>query len=266
MEYESARGNLPTSEVFNKMKRIVAIIRNSITKGLEGTSFKDRILGNQSAQFKTAMNEKKLLDGGLLNTIILYVSALMEMKSSMGVIVAAPTAGSCGGLPGAIFGAADFMNLGEDEITKAMLAAGLIGVFIAHKSTFAAEECGCQAECGAGSGMAAAGLVTLSNGNLDEAINATSMALQNILGMICDPVANRVEVPCLGKNVMEASNALSSANMALAGYDAVIPLDEVIETMDKVGRSLPRELRCTALGGLSITLSSKTVEEKLRKI
>jgi len=264
LEYESARGSLPKNEVFVKMREIVEIIQNSIMKGLKGTSFEDRILGNQSSLFKSAMSEKRLLDGGLLNTIILYVSALMEMKSSMGVIVAAPTAGSCAGLPGAIIGAADFMNLDKDEITKAMLAAGLIGVFIAHKSTFAAEECGCQAECGAGSGMAAAGLVTLSKGTLKEAINAATMALQNILGMICDPVANRVEVPCLGKNVMEASNALSCANMALAGYDPVIPLDEVIETMDKVGRSLPRELRCTALGGLSITKSSKVIENRLR--
>jgi L-serine dehydratase len=158
------------------------------------------------------------------------------------------------------------MGLSLEETTHAMLAAGLIGVFIAAHATFAAEVGGCQAECGAGSGMAAAALVTLAKGTLRQTINASSMALQNILGMICDPVANRVEVPCLGKNVMAASNALACANMALANFDAVIPLDEVIDTMDRVGKSLPTELRCTALGGLSITSTSKAIESKLIEI
>ncbi len=113
--------------------------------------------------------------------------------------------------------------------------------------------------------MAAAALATLAGGSTAQAVAAASLALQNSLGMICDPVANRVEVPCLGKNVMAASNALACANMALAGYDPVIPLDEVIETMDRVGRSLPRELRCTALGGLSVTETSRQIEDRLRR-
>jgi L-serine dehydratase len=112
--------------------------------------------------------------------------------------------------------------------------------------------------------MAAAGLVTLKEGKTKSAIDAASMALQNSFGMVCDPVANRVEVPCLGKNVMAASNALSCANMAMANFDAVIPLGEVIKAMNNVGRSIPHELRCTALGGLSITETSKILEEKLR--
>jgi L-serine dehydratase len=107
-------------------------------------------------------------------------------------------------------------------------------------------------------------LVTLAKGTIKQAMDAASMALQNILGLICDPVANRVEVPCLGKNVMAAGNALACANMALTDYDAVIPLDEVIDTMDRVGKSLPRELRCTALGGLSITRTSKEIVRKLK--
>jgi L-serine dehydratase len=148
-------------------------------------------------------------------------------------------------------------------MAQAMLAAGLIGVFIAHHATFAAEVAGCQAECGAGSGMAAAALVTLAGGTTRQAVDAASSALQNVLGLVCDPVANRVEVPCLGRNVMAASNALACANMALAGYDAVIPLDEVIEAMDQVGRSIPRALRCTALGGLSVTPTSKEIARRL---
>ena len=189
----------------------------------------------------------------------------MESKSAMGLIVAAPTAGACGGLPGACIGAADAMGLSKDDMARAMLAGGIIGVFIAAHATFAAEVGGCQAECGAGSGMAAAALVTLSGGSTQQAVNAASLALQNILGLICDPVANRVEVPCLGKNVMAASNALACANMALADYDPVIPLDEVIQTMDKVGKMLPSALRCTALGGLSITKTSKEIKQILAK-
>jgi len=111
--------------------------------------------------------------------------------------------------------------------------------------------------------MAAAALVTLAGGAAAQAVSAASMALQAILGLICDPVANRVEVPCLGRNVMAASNALACANMALAGYDAVVPLDEVIETMLRVGESLPSSLRCTALGGLSITRASRAIEARL---
>jgi L-serine dehydratase len=268
LRYESARGQLSEAQVFQRMKEIVQIMHASIVKGVEGTQYADRILGCQSGGFRSRMDEGRLLDGGMLNRIILYVTAMMETKSSMGVIVAAPTAGSCGGLPGACLGAASDMGLSVDEMTRGMLAAGMIGVFIAAHATFAAETGGCQAECGAGSGMAAAALVTLAKGvvastTAGQAITAASMALQNILGMICDPVANRVEVPCLGKNVMAASNALACANMALAGYDAVIPLDEVIETMDRVGKALPRELRCTALGGLSVTRTSREIEFKL---
>ncbi|MFX0063266.1 MAG: L-serine ammonia-lyase, iron-sulfur-dependent, subunit alpha, partial [Candidatus Hermodarchaeota archaeon] len=232
VHYESIRGNISTKEVFNKMKHIIGVMTKSILEGIEGTDFKDRILGYQSGFFKTQMQSKNLLDGGILNQMILYITAMMEIKSSMGVIVAAPTAGSCGTLPGALLGAASIMGLSEDELIKAMLAAGMIGVFISAHATFSAEIGGCQAECGAASGMAAAGLVTLGNGTTLQAISATSMALQNIFGMTCDPVGNRVEVPCLGKNIMAAGNALACANMALANFDAVLPLDEVIEAMD----------------------------------
>ena len=263
--YESARGNISQEQVQERMREIILILQRSILAGIEGTTYQDRILGCQSGSFQVQLNHHRLLDGGILNQIILYVTALMEIKSSMGVIVAAPTAGSCSGLPGACIGAASAMGLSVDDMAKAMLAAGMVGIFIAAQATFAAEVGGCQAECGSASGMAAAALVTLAKGSVQQALDAASMALQNILGMVCDPVANRVEVPCLGKNVLAASNALACANMALANYDAVIPLDEVIETMDRVGKSLPAELRCTALGGLSITPTSKNIERRLTK-
>jgi L-serine dehydratase len=262
--YESHRGDLRKDEVYLKMKGLVGIMEKSILKGIQGTEYEDRILGHQSGKFLDKMNKDGLLDAGILNRMILSVTAMMEAKSAMEMIVAAPTAGSCGALPGACIGAASAMGLTSDDMTRAMLAAGMIGVFISAHATFAAEVGGCEAECGAGSAMAAAGLVNLAKGTTQQAVDAASMALQNILGMICDPVANRVEVPCLGKNILAASNALACANMALAGFDAVIPLDEAVDAMDRVGKSLPPELRCTALGGLSITPTAKEIERKLQ--
>jgi L-serine dehydratase len=181
----------------------------------------------------------------------------------MGVIVAAPTAGSCGALPGAVLATTQTLKLSEDVAIRAMLAAGLIGIFVAAHATFAAEVGGCQAECGSGAGMAAAAIVQMAGGSLAQSLSAASIALQNSFGMVCDPIANRVEAPCLGKNILAATNALSCANMALANYDPLIPLDEVIEAMDKVGQSIPNDLRCTALGGLSVTKTSKDIERRM---
>jgi len=261
--YESERAGIDPQKVVSLMQDIVLTIKNSIREGLNGTTFEDRILGQQSHLIKEAEKTNRIFHTPM-NTMIAYVTALMEVKSSMGIIVAAPTAGSSGLLGGAIFGAAEGLTENIDRITKAFLAAGLIGVFIADKYTFAAEEGGCQVECGAASGMAAAGLVQLIGGTARQAINASSMALQNILGLVCDPVADRVEVPCLGKNIMGASNALNSANMSIAGFDPVIPLDEVIDAMKSVGDSMPSSLCCTGCGGLSVTPTAISLHKKLK--
>ncbi len=263
--YESARGNITAEEVLDKMRRIVRIMGQAIETGLKGTQYHDRILGSQSPGFQEKMSAGQLPGGDLNNRMILYVSAIMEVKSSMGVIVAAPTAGSCGALPGVLFAAAHSLNLSEDQLVKAMLSAGLIGVFIAAHATFAAEVGGCMAETGSGGGMAAAALVELYGGTLDQSLSAASLALQNSLGVICDPIGNRVEAPCLGRNVMAASNALSCANMALAHYEKLIPLDEVIHTMKAVGDQIHHTLRCTNLGGLSITKAAKRIEAMLEE-
>ena len=263
VEYEMARGDLTEKEVIAKMMDIVRILRRSIAQGIAGTHYDDRVLGHQSGKFHELMAAGKLLNGGALNRIVLYVTSLMEVKSSMGVIVAAPTAGACAALPGAVIAMAEEMKLSEEEMAKAMLASGIIGVFIATRWTFAAEVGGCQAEGGSAASMAAAALVGMAGGTLLQSVAAASMAFQSMLGLICDPIGNRVEAPCLGKNVMAASNALSCANMALSGYDQVIPLDEVIETAQRVAGQMPRELRCTALGGLSITKTSLAIEAKL---
>ena len=263
--YESERGKISKEEVFDKMRAIFHIMHNAIQLGLKGTHYKDRILGSQSLQFKEQLQQKRLTGGDANNRIIMYVSAMMEVKSSMGVIVAAPTAGSCGALPGAIIGMGESMDLTEDEKVKGLLAAGLIGVFIAAHATFAAEVGGCMAETGSGGGMAAAGIVVMANGSLNQSLAAASLALQNSLGLICDPIGNRVEAPCLGRNVMAATNAVACANMALADYNHLIPLDEVIETMKKVGDEIHHTLRCTNLGGLSITKAAKEIEAQLEE-
>ena len=263
VEYERARGGLSEAEVLARMVEIVRILRRSIAQGIAGTSYDDRVLGHQSGGFERRMREGRLLDGGALNRTVLYVTALMEVKSAMGVIVAAPTAGACAALPAACIAMAEEMRLSEEDMARALLAAGLIGVFITGQWTFAAEVGGCQAEGGSAAAMAASALVTLAGGTLTQSVAAASMALQSMLGLICDPVAGRVEVPCLGKNVLAAGQALSCANMALADFDPVIPLDEVIDAARRVAGQMPRELRCTSLGGLATTKTARGIEARL---
>lgn len=262
-EYEAARGGISVDEVLERMKVLAKIMADAVADGLKGTEYEDRILHAQSPGFAIAESEGRLIPADINNRIIKYVSALMEMKSSMGIIVAAPTAGSCGAMPGAVLAIADALGANEEARARALLVAGLIGVFIAKDATFAAEEGGCMAECGSGSAMAAAAIVHLAGGSTAHQLAAASSALQNCFGMICDPIANRVEAPCLGKNVMAASNALSCANMALAGYQHLIPFDEVVVSMNKVAHQIPRELRCTNLGGLSITPTADRIAAKL---
>ena len=263
LEYEVARSGFDEARVLAEMTRILRLLRDSIRRGVEGTTYDDRVLGHQSGRFQERWREGRLLDGGALNRIILYVTAMMEVKSSMGVIVAAPTAGACAALPGAVLGMGEALGASDEDMARALLAAGLIGVFIATRWTFAAEVGGCQAEGGSASAMSAAALVTLAGGTRDQALAAASLAMQSMLGLICDPIANRVEAPCLGKNVMAAANALSCANMALADFDPLIPFDEVVDAAMQVAGKMPREHRCTALGGLSITPASLAIERRL---
>jgi L-serine dehydratase len=260
--YESMRGNTSEQQVLQKMDDLILIMEHAIEEGLKGTNYADRILGSQANKIEEGVKSGCLIPGDVLNQVIKFITAIMEVKSSMGVIVAAPTAGSCGCLPGTLLAVGKTLNMTREEIRNGMLAAGLIGVFISEGATFSAEVAGCQVECGAGSGMAAAGLVQMFHGTVEQCIDAASIALQNVTGLACDPVANRVEVPCLGKNIMGGSNAIVSANMALAGFDKVIPLDETIGAIYDIGLKLPLELRCT-LGGLGKTKTSIEISKRL---
>jgi L-serine dehydratase len=249
--YESERSGLSGATVLNRMKNIMMSLVESVESFDEAAcDITDRILPNQWSLME---NSKNVLGGSFSRNLIKHVTRFMDIKTSMGMFLAAPTAGACGCLSGTVFALSEEMDISTDDMAKAMLSAGLVGILIAHHSTFAGEVCGCQAECGSGSGMCAAACAEILNLNARQCMAAASMALQNIFGMVCDPVGNKVEVPCLGKNIMAAFNAVACANMIAAGYDEVIPLDETIFAMDSVGRSIPRELRCTGLAGLSVS-------------
>lgn len=258
--YETRRSGLDEGAVLGKMAGIVEILRQTLKDSAAAKEeYPNRILGRQAR----LLTKKTAIGGKVMHHIIRHITLLMEAKSSMKPIVAAPTAGSCGTVPGTLIGAATALGFSEKAVVRAMLAAGLVGVLIAEHSTFSGEIGGCQAECGSASGMAAAGLVQLLGGTAEQALDAASMALQNVFGLTCDPVAGRVEVPCLGKNIMAGTNALAMAELALAGFNKVVPLDETIAAMYQVGLSLPAELRCTGMGGLSITPASRRIERRL---
>lgn len=259
--YESRRGRISQAEVFNKMRELLSVMRRAIKRAEQKPPYTDRILPPQAH----LLAKTNLLPNQTQNAAIWRITLLMEAKSAMLPIVASPTAGSCAALPGAIIGVAESLGKSEEEMIQALLAAGLIGVLIAEHATFAAEVGGCQAECGAASGMAAAGLTQLMGGSAQKALNAASMALQNVFGLVCDPVASRVEVPCLGKNILAGTNAIAMANLAIAGFDPVIPLDETIAAMREVGQKIDATLRCTCQGGLSVTPTSHVIEKRLRR-
>lgn len=263
LAYEVARSGLTEAALEDRARHLLGIMRSGVEGGLAGTHWEDRLLPVQSAGYREALDAGRLHGAGVLDRMILFVTALMETKSSMGVIVAAPTAGSCATFPGALLAAADACEATEEDLVRGILTGGLIGAFVAARSSFAAEVGGCQAETGAGAAMAAAALVELAGGTAERALSAASQALQNVLGLVCDPIANRVEAPCLGRNVTGAANALAAANMALAGYDHLVPFDEVLDAHRAISERMHRDLRCTALGGLSVTPTSRALEARL---
>jgi L-serine dehydratase len=257
------RSGLAEEVVEAKMEELIRLIEGSIETGLSGTQYEDRILHQQSHLIGEAEAQGTILADTLPNRIIENIAAIMEAKSGMEVVVAAPTAGGCGALGATIKAYADQREASAKRKIRAYFAAGLIGVFFAKGPGFSAEEGGCQLECGAAAAMTAAALVEISGGSAQQAVNAASMALQNMIGLVCDPVADRVEVPCLGKNISAGMNALSASIMALAGFDPVIPLDQVIQTVERVASTMPSSLCCTGRGGLAMTARSQVLKTML---
>jgi L-serine dehydratase len=262
--YEQCISGLSNQELIAKMDEIIKIIHKSIDTGLNGTHWADRILQQQSHLIGKAEKEGKIRES-VINRIIANVSALMESKSAMEVVVALPTAGSCGTVGGALRAVSKNIGSSKNELNKAYFAAGIIGVYFAQGPGFSAEEHGCQVECGAASGMAAAAIAQLMGGTAKQSLDAASMAIQNIIGLVCDPVADRVEVPCLGKNISAAVNAYTCAIMAISDFNAVIPLDEVILTVSRVSKTMPTCLKCTGKGGLAITETALSIKNRLGK-
>lgn len=262
VRYESARSGWTEEEVLAYAVRLVRIMRDSISAGLGE--------GLESAGFITPCAAKlharaaTMTDMGNIGRGIIYATAVMENNSAMGRVVAAPTAGSCGVIPGILFGLVGLGETDEQEAARALLCAGLIGVFIASQATFAAEVAACQAEIGAASCMGAAIVSHYLGSDHVTALQGASLALQNMLGLVCDPVAGCVDIPCINRNSTAVGNAFIAANMAHAGFDAVIPLDQTIQAMYSVGTMLPRELRCTGLGGLCLTAKAREIETCLQ--
>lgn len=261
--YEQKRSGLPVNELKDKMSQLISIIEGSIEIGLAGTEFNDRILPQQSHLIKKAEQTKRILQGSIVNKIIENVAAIMEAKSALEVIVANPTAGSCGTVGAALKAVAEETEIDLDEKIMAYFAAGIVGAYFAMGPGFSAEEHGCQVECGASAGMAAAGIVNMFGGTAEQALGAASMAIQNMIGLVCDPIADRVEAPCLGKNTSAAVNALSSATMAVAGFAHLIPLDQVLETVERVSADMPTCVKCTGLGGLAITPAALAIKDRM---
>ena len=263
LRYESVRGGTDEAAVLARMEELAEIMEGSIANGLAGTSYEKRILPAQAPLIE--QNAGRLVPGDVVNNAIRYITAVTETQTSMGVFTACPTAGSAGCVPGTVFALKDSLGLTQENAVRGLLAAGLVGVFYAEQATFAAEVGGCQVECGAASGMAAAAVTQMMGGSALECVDAASFALQGLTGLACDPVANRVEVPCLNKNILGGMNAISSANVILAGYDKVIPLDETIQAMYDIAQALPLELRCT-YGGLGKTPSSNRIRRMLEEL
>lgn len=263
LDYECAVGEIDSVKAIEKMNQILAVMRKSSCPIPPNRYLKTGFLQSTSTKIAENIHSANLADIGYLNKAMLAAVSVMENNCSHNVVVAAPTAGSSGVIPGAVVTLGDAMGLPEQEIVKGLFASGLVGAFIANQATFAAEVAGCQAENGSSSCMAAAGIVQLLGGTVEQAFCAANIALQNLLGLICDPVGGLTEIPCINRNVGAIANAAISANLAMCGFDPVVSLDEVIRTMYKVGRQLPRELRCTCEGGLCRTKTGEEIEKML---
>ena len=208
-------------------------------------------------------SESQTLGGSYLNNIMTMALSCCEVNAGMGRICAAPTAGACGILPAVLIETSRKLNSTKKEILDALLVAAGFGAIFVRNSTVSGAEGGCQAEVGIASAMAASAAVELMGGNPQQCLDAASTVLMNMLGLVCDPVAGLVEVPCVKRNVIGAVNAISAADMALAGIESRIPVDEVIDAMGEVGRRMPVEFRETALGGLAATPTGKAVKERM---
>lgn len=250
--------------LYEKMKENYQVMAACIAPGcdpdLKSTS---GLTGGDAAKMRSAVEEGRNLTGSLLGGALYRALAVSELNAAMGRIVAAPTAGSCGILPAAILTMQEEKQLPERDCVMSLFTASAVGMVIAGNACLAGAQGGCQAECGSASAMAAAAIVELAGGTPDMIDDAVSIALKNILGLVCDPVAGLVEIPCIKRNASGVAGAFVAAELALSGIKSAIPADEVIWTMKKVGDVMPAALKETAEGGLAATPTGKKLHQQV---
>lgn len=253
-EREETETEVSPEEIESRMLHSLEIMRNSVHKPLETVKKSvGGLIGGEASKLNEHCKSGKSICGSVLSKVLMYSQAVSEENASMGVIVAAPTAGSAGVLPAILFALEEEFDLDEKTVLDGLFTAGAIGCILMKNASVSGAEAGCQAEIGSASAMAAAAAVVMMGGTPVQAFDAASIALSNLLGLVCDPLAGLVEVPCQSRNAVGAANALTCAEMALSGIKAVVPFTEMTEALIKVGRRMPRELKETALGGCAAT-------------
>lgn len=264
LKYEVENSNLPEEQVFEIMRKSLHVMESSANEGLEHeVKSTSGLIGGDAIKLNKYAESDNTLTGGFMTKAMARALSCSEVNASMGRIVACPTAGSCGIVPAVIISAGEKLKKSEDDLVKALFTASGIGMLIATNATVAGAEGGCQAECGAASAMASAAVVEMMGGTVEQALDAAAIVIKNILGLVCDPVAGLVEIPCAKRNVSGTVSALTTADLVMSGVKSKIPFDDALLAMYKVGKQLPPELRETAEGGLAITPTGLKLKEKV---
>lgn len=261
---EMEKSGASREDVIKKMKMTLKVMIDSATEGMENEVYSvSGLIGGDGYKINEYLKKGDTLTG--TTTVMAMAMALSssEVNASMGRIVACPTAGSCGILPAVILSAGAKLNKTEDELVMALFASAAVGTIIAMNATVSGAEGGCQAECGSAAAMGSAAVVYMMGGTPKMSLDAAAIVLKNILGLVCDPVAGLVEIPCAKRNASGAISALCMADLVMAGVESKIPFDDTVSAMYKVGRQLPPELRETAMGGVAITKTGIELKKKV---
>ncbi|WP_226578667.1 L-serine ammonia-lyase, iron-sulfur-dependent, subunit alpha [Halobacillus litoralis] len=254
---------LTREEVFQHMERNLDVMEKAVEDGLKGVKSHSGLTGGDAVLIQNYMKNHTPLSGHLLMDAVSKAVATNEVNAAMGTICATPTAGSAGCVPGTLFAVKNQLNPTREQMVRYLFTSGAFGFVVANNASISGAAGGCQAEVGSAAGMAAAAIVEMAGGTPSQSAEAMAITLKNMLGLICDPVAGLVEVPCVKRNAMGSSNAVVAADMALAGVTSRIPCDEVIDAMYKVGQRMPSAFRETAQGGLAATPTGRELEAKV---
>ncbi|WP_404351450.1 L-serine ammonia-lyase, iron-sulfur-dependent, subunit alpha [Sutcliffiella horikoshii] len=250
-------------EIFEQMDKNLTIMEQAVERGLEGVRSVSGLTGGDAVLLQKYIEKGNFLTGKNILDAVSKAVATNEVNAAMGTICATPTAGSAGVVPGTLFAVKNVLNPTREEMINFLFTSGAFGFVVANNASISGAAGGCQAEVGSASGMAAAAIVEMAGGTPDQCAQAMAITLKNMLGLVCDPVAGLVEVPCVKRNAMGAANAMVAADMALAGITSTIPCDEVIDAMYKIGQTMPTALKETAQGGLAATPTGRELEAKI---